>query len=214
MFLNFKLYLTYIYLGWSNYSFINNLSQRSKNYNILISNEALMYTALHLKFSSLFTQTQLCDIFAYEIPQKSLETGTLKKDFRSSKKENLFNKPVVVYNFHSLLSQNRFFLFVHSSTQFVKSNNITFNSSTESISELFFAANWLERECSELHGISFVGKKDLRNLMLQYGDNSAPFLKSNPTIGHKEFIYDSLTDTVVQRSINSSLKSSDSYLYV
>ena len=173
-----------------------------------------MYTAIHIKFSTLFTQTQLCDIFSYEIPNKSLETGSLKRDFFDSKKLNTFNKPVVVYNFHSLLSQNRFFLFVHNSTQFVKSNNISFNSSVESVSELFFAANWLEREASELHGISFVGKKDLRNLMLQYGDNSAPFLKTNPTIGYNEFIYDSLTDTVVQRSITSGSKSYDNYLFV
>jgi NADH:ubiquinone oxidoreductase subunit C len=214
MFTNFKLYLTYIYLGWANYSFINNLSQRSKNYNILISNEALMYTAVHIKFSTLFTQTQLCDIFSYEVPNKSLQTHSLKRDFFNSKKLNTFNKPVVVYNFHSLLSQNRFFIFVHNSTQFIKSSNISFNSSVESISELFFAANWLEREAGELHGISFVGKKDLRNLMLQYGDNSAPFLKKNPTIGSKEFIYDSLSDTVVQRYITSVNKPQDSYLYV
>ena len=214
MFTNFKLYLTYIFLGWSNYSFINNLSQRSKNYNILISNEALIYTAVHIKFSTLFTQTQLCDIFSYEIPNKTLKTGALKREFSLKQKTNMFNKPVVVYNFHSLLSQNRFFLFVHNSTQFVKSNNISFNSSVESISELFFAANWLEREAGELHGISFVGKKDLRNLMLQYGDNSKPFLKSNPTIGYKEFIYDSLTDTVVQRNISSGSKVQDNYLYV
>ena len=49
-----------------------------------------------------------------------------------------------------------------------------------------------------MYGICFKGKKDLRNLMLQYGDSSAPFRKSYPSIGLKETLYDSVTDTLVQ----------------
>jgi NADH:ubiquinone oxidoreductase subunit C len=55
----------------------------------------------------------------------------------------------------------------------------------------------LEREASELNGIFFSGKKDTRNLMLQYGDTSAPFKKSFPSIGLKEIFYDSTTDLLV-----------------
>lgn len=70
-----------------------------------------------------------------------------------------------------------------------------------SISELYFASNWLERESSELHGISFSGKKDLRNLMLQYGDSSAPFQKSFPTVGLKEMYYNPIKDTIIQNPV-------------
>jgi len=70
-----------------------------------------------------------------------------------------------------------------------------------SITELFFAANWLEREVSELHAITFNGKKDIRNLMLQYGDSTAPFQKSFPSIGVKELFYNPVKDTLVQNPV-------------
>ena len=71
-----------------------------------------------------------------------------------------------------------------------------------SISELFLNSNWLERELSELHGLFFIGKKDIRNLMLQYGDNSAPFQKAFPSIGTKEIFYDINNDFLIQLPIS------------
>ena len=83
------------------------------------------------------------------------------------------------------------FLFVTSS----KDSAVT---TPKTLSELFFSSAWLEREVGEMHGICFEGKKDLRNLMLQYGDSSSPFRKSYPSVGIKETFYDSVTDTLVQ----------------
>lgn len=73
--------------------------------------------------------------------------------------------------------------------------------SLNSISEVFPNAGWLEREVSELHGVVFTNKKDLRNLMLQYGDTTVPFQKASPTIGYKEVFYDSVTDVLVETPI-------------
>jgi len=53
-----------------------------------------------------------------------------------------------------------------------------------------------------LHGIHFLFKKDLRNLMLQYGDSSTPFKKTFPSTGFRETTYDLLTDSVVQNRID------------
>lgn len=47
-----------------------------------------------------------------------------------------------------------------------------------------------------------MGKKDLRNLMLQYGDSTAPFQKLFPTIGIKEMVYDIVKDTLVQVQVS------------
>lgn len=49
---------------------------------------------------------------------------------------------------------------------------------------------------AELHGFVFTGKKDTRNLMLQYGDTSAPFRKANPSTGFREIFYDSTSDLI------------------
>jgi NADH:ubiquinone oxidoreductase subunit C len=58
---------------------------------------------------------------------------------------------------------------------------------------------------AELNGVSFSGKKDLRNLMLQYGDASTPFKKSFPSIGLKEMFYDPIKDTIVQNPLSVQL---------
>jgi NADH:ubiquinone oxidoreductase subunit C len=103
-----------------------------------------------------------------------------------------------------LNSNNKFFVFVKTPSKVYSSSTIVKNSSFSSIfsiTELFFAANWLEREVSELNGIFFTGKKDIRNLMLQYGDSSSPFQKSFPTIGLKEMYYNPIKDTIVQNPV-------------
>ena len=56
-----------------------------------------------------------------------------------------------------------------------------------------------------MHGICFENKKDLRNLMLQYGDTSTPFQKLFPSIGVKELFYDPLKDTLVQKNLSVQL---------
>jgi NADH:ubiquinone oxidoreductase subunit C len=147
----------------------------------MLPDYALYYTVLHLKLASAARSSQLIEIFAYENP-----TSPLSNDSYSTP-----SNPIVVYQFHNLFSQERLFLFTTS----LKS---TLWASPKSISELFSTASWLEREVGEMHGICFEGKKDLRNLMLQYGDASAPFRKSYPSIGVKEVVFDSVTDTLVQ----------------
>lgn len=37
--------------------------------------------------------------------------------------------------------------------------------------------------------------------MLQYGDTSVPFQKSAPSIGYKEFYYDSVNDILIETPI-------------
>jgi|TARA_B110000977_G_C10692647_1_gene344137 NADH:ubiquinone oxidoreductase subunit C len=53
-----------------------------------------------------------------------------------------------------------------------------------------------------LYNFTFEGKKDTRNLMLQYGDNSAPFQKFFPSIGLKEMLYDLLSDLIIQQDLS------------
>ena len=74
-------------------------------------------------------------------------------------------------------------------------------SNVKSIAELFPNAAWLEREVAELFNFTFEGRKDTRNLMLQYGDTTAPFQKSLPSIGLNEFFYDSINDLIIQNEV-------------
>ena len=200
---NFKLFFKYVFFK-INYSFVNNLAQRSKNTNVCINNNELFFSCTHMKMSSSFYSTQLCDMFAYEILSTSSHSQNQNPSFKYSQL-NKSQSTIVVYNFHSLHSQNRFFLFTQNISSTVKSKFLSKNDSLDSIAELFPAANWLEREIAELHGVSFFGKKDLRNLMLQYGDSTAPFQKSFPSIGIKEIFYSPIKDTLVQNHLSLQL---------
>lgn len=193
--LNYKLFFKYI-LFHTNQIFLKYLHRNDKNLNVYITETNFYYLSLHLKLSSLFYSTQLCEIFAYELPMNNNISSS------DNNKISLVNNSLLVYNFHSILFQQRFFIFVISNPkQNIKKNSISWNS-LNSITELFLNANWLEREVSELHGIFFSGKKDLRNLMLPYGDTSAPMRKSFPSVGVKEIFYDSVTDLLIQNPVS------------
>ena len=158
---------------------------------MVLNKKDLYFLTLHLKLSSLFYPLQLVDLFIYETPA----SNNLSNDFKS-KSTNGNDRSVIVYNFQVLSTQQRFFIFVLNSINSTKKtpNNIKL----KSITNLFLNANWLEREASELNGVYFYGKKDLRNLMLQYGDNSSPFKKTSPCVGSRELFYDSVNDLLIQ----------------
>jgi hypothetical protein len=77
---------------------------------------------------------QLVDIFSYELP------GTSKENVNFQKNES----NIVLYNFHLLNTNNKFFVFVKTPTKNYSDDHIINNSSFSSIfsiAELFFAAN-------------------------------------------------------------------------
>lgn len=128
------------------------------------------------------------EIFAYE----NRTTTSIEQEFAKC------SNAALVYQFHNLFSQERLFIFS-------PSLNTTTTPTPKSVTELFASAAWLEREVGEMYGITFGGKKDLRNLMLQYGDSSAPFRKSYPSIGTKEVTYDPVTDNLVQTPVSTQI---------
>jgi len=172
---------------------------------MLIENRSLFYCVAHIRFSSFNYSQQLVDITVYETPctQSSISKILKKNFFKNLSKKNSLEQSVLIYNFHSYYTQDRFYIFTQSLTNYIYSRTLQINNTLDSISELFFAANWLEREAAELFGIDFGGKKDSRNLMLQYGDFSMPFKKFFPTIGFTEVIYDIVRDYITKVNVNT-----------
>ena len=186
---NLKLYFEYILFNLPHF-YLRYRLQFTKLTLLLMPQLYVYFTCFHLRFSSAFYNTQLVDMFAYELPISQSSNATNASKFKS------LASTTVVYNFHNLRNHDRFFLFstssFHSNPQF----------GLHSISELYSNSNWLEREVAELHGVVFSGKKDLRNLMLQYGDTSAPFQKGFPSVGLKEVFYDANSDLIVQLPVS------------
>ena len=201
---NDKLYFKYVLLK-SRYSFMNNLSQRARSICIHMSSRILLFTCYHMRLSTLFYATQLCEMFAYEIIMpiinQIIDVVSDTKNIIHNFKYNFLSKAqsiIIVYNFHSFHTQNRFFFFIQNSFKSLRSKNLIKENFFDSIAELFYAANWLEREIAELFGCLFYGKKDSRNLMLQYGDLTVPFQKSSPSIGYRELLFNLILNLIVE----------------
>ena len=64
------------------------------------------------------------------------------------------------------------------------------NESVDSITNLFPAANWYEREVWDLFGITFNNHPDLRRLLTDYGFIGHPLRKDFPLSGNVEVKYD------------------------
>ena len=59
-----------------------------------------------------------------------------------------------------------------------------------SLSGLYPAANWFEREAYDLFGVYFSGHPDLRRLLTDYGFEGHPLRKDFPMTGYVEVRYD------------------------
>lgn len=59
-----------------------------------------------------------------------------------------------------------------------------------SVTPVWPAADWFEREAFDLFGIVFHGHKDLRRILTDYGFVGHPFRKDFPVSGHVEMRYD------------------------
>ena len=66
-----------------------------------------------------------------------------------------------------------------------------------SIDRFFNNANWIERELSEMYGITFIGKNDSRKLLLDYTNNNKPLLKESPLEGNSDNFYSFLDNQVI-----------------
>ncbi len=70
-----------------------------------------------------------------------------------------------------------------------------------SVSQLWSAANWFEREAFDLFGILFDGHDDLRRILTDYGFIGHPFRKDFPVSGYVEMRYDPEQKRVIYQPV-------------
>jgi NADH-quinone oxidoreductase subunit C len=70
-----------------------------------------------------------------------------------------------------------------------------------SLTDVWSAANWYEREAFDLYGIIFDGHIDLRRLLTDYGFIGHPFRKDFPVYGTVEMRYDEAQKRVIYQPV-------------
>ena len=76
------------------------------------------------------------------------------------------------------------------------------NDSIETITSVYKAADWYERECYDLFGIEFTNHPDLRRIMTDYNFEGFPLRKDFPLTGHNEVRYDHLEEKIVYEPVD------------
>ncbi|MDB5746380.1 MAG: NADH-quinone oxidoreductase subunit [Massilia sp.] len=71
----------------------------------------------------------------------------------------------------------------------------------QSITGIWRAANWYEREAFDLYGILFDGHGDLRRILTDYGFIGHPFRKDFPISGYVEMRYDPEQKRVIYQPV-------------
>ena len=97
----------------------------------------------------------------------------------------------VVYNLLSLTNNNRIRVKVQTDE----------DTPVPTVTGVFSAANWWEREAWDMYGIYFSDHPDLRRILTDYGFEGHPLRKDFPLTGYKEIRYDDELKRVVYEPV-------------
>ena len=127
---------------------------------IEIDKEDLMDVTLFIKTNQSSKFRQLIDITVVDYPENT-------QRFK------------VVYLFLSHEFNNRIIL-----SYYINENEVI-----PSLTSIFPAANWMEREVFDMYGVNFKDHPDLRRILTDYGFEGHPLRKDFPLTGHTEVRY-------------------------
>ena len=145
---------------------------RQEQLYITIDNEDLIDVTLHIKNNENTKFRQLIDITVVDYP------------------ENV-QRFKVVYLFLSHEFNQRIIL----------SYLISENEVIPSLTPIYPAANWMEREVFDMYGVMFKDHPDMRRILTDYGFEGHPLRKDFPLTGHTEVRYSEEQKKVISEPV-------------
>ena len=139
---------------------INSSEIKHNQIYLTIDSEDIIDVILFLKTSENTKFRQLVDITAVDYPEN----------------DQRFN---LVY----LLLSHEF------NTRIIIQSSINENEVVPTITKIYPAANWMEREVFDMYGVNFKDHPDLRRILTDYGFEGFPLRKDFPLTGHNEVRY-------------------------
>ena len=139
---------------------------------IIIDNEDLIDVTLHIKNNENTKFRQLIDITVVDYPENT-------QRFK------------VVYLFLSHEFNQRIIL----------SYLISENEVISSLTPIYPAANWMEREVFDMYGVKFKDHPDLRRILTDYDFEGHPLRKDFPLTGHTEVRYSEDQKKVIKEPV-------------
>ena len=137
-----------------------------------IDNEDLLEVNLFLKTNKSSKFRQLIDITAVDYPEN---LKRFKMVYLLLSHE--FNKRVII---SCLINENEL---------------------VQSLTKVFPAANWMEREVFDMYGVKFKDHPDLRRILTDYGFQGHPLRKDFPLTGHNEVRYNEEEKKVIYEPV-------------
>lgn len=157
----------------------------TKLYSIRVHSKGLVYIYLDSNdlfqlvkfffFSCIVRGLSLVDIWAIDYPARRKGLGSF----------------CLKYNVLSIYHNVRIILNV----------NISKKTMLFSLVELYKSSNWLEREVWDMFGIFFLGNKDLRRILTDYGFRGHPLLKKFPLMGYLEVFFDEIQKALIFEAV-------------